>query len=95
MQADLTHVHTNMKNDVGRRSPAVSFAYERGWRQGFVAYGFPGESAVAVQWACLQQLTLSGVRHAAGPDRELDMALDYFQPVWGEVCPLLLLVSRA
>ena len=24
------------------RSPAVSFAYERGWRQNFVWYGFPG-----------------------------------------------------
>ena len=24
-------------------SPAVSFAYERGWRQGFAAAGFPGE----------------------------------------------------
>jgi hypothetical protein len=23
-------------------SPAVSFAYERGWRQGFAAAGFPG-----------------------------------------------------
>jgi hypothetical protein len=23
-------------------SPSVSFAYERGWRQGFAAAGFPG-----------------------------------------------------
>lgn len=38
-------------------SPSVSFAYERGWRQGFVAAGFPG------------------------PDREAEMAMEYFAPV--------------
>jgi len=37
-------------------SPSVSFAYERGWRQGFVAAGFPG------------------------PDRESEMAMEYFEP---------------
>jgi ubiquinone/menaquinone biosynthesis C-methylase UbiE len=37
-------------------SPQVSFAYERGWRQGFAAAGFPG------------------------PDKEFDMANDYFAP---------------
>ena len=26
-------------------SPSVSFAYERGWRQGFAAAGFPGADA--------------------------------------------------
>ena len=38
-------------------SPSVSFAYERGWRQGFAAAGFPG------------------------PDKEFEMARDYFAPV--------------
>eukprot|EP00804_Cyclotella_cryptica_P018376 CCRYP_015467-RA/>CCRYP_015467-RA protein AED:0.31 eAED:0.31 QI:293/1/1/1/1/1/2/321/432 len=38
-------------------SPSVSFAYERGWRQGFAAAGFPG------------------------PDKEFDMAREYFAPV--------------
>ena len=37
-------------------SPQVSFAYERGWRQGFAAAGFPG------------------------PDKEFDMANEYFAP---------------
>ena len=36
------------------RSRAVSFAYERGWRQNFAAAGFPG------------------------PDREAELAMDYF-----------------
>jgi hypothetical protein len=38
-------------------SPSVSFAYERGWRQGFAAAGFPG------------------------PDKEFEMAREYFAPV--------------
>jgi SAM-dependent methyltransferase len=38
-------------------NPAVSFAYERGWRQGFAQAGFPG------------------------PDRETELANDYFAPV--------------
>jgi ubiquinone/menaquinone biosynthesis C-methylase UbiE len=38
-------------------NPAVSFAYERGWRQGFAQAGFPG------------------------PDREAELANDYFAPV--------------
>jgi ubiquinone/menaquinone biosynthesis C-methylase UbiE len=38
-------------------NPAVSFAYERGWRQGFASAGFPG------------------------PDRENELANDYFAPV--------------
>lgn len=37
-------------------SPTVSFAYERGWRQGFQRAGFPG------------------------PDREAEMASEYFAP---------------
>ena len=52
------------------QSPAVSFAYERGWRQAFVAYGFPGLLAasgvlVEVQYrlrltaCCLQAQTES------------------------------------
>jgi len=28
-------------------SPAVSFAYERGWRQGFAQAGFPGPDVEA------------------------------------------------
>ncbi|KAK9784879.1 hypothetical protein WJX73_010017 [Symbiochloris irregularis] len=43
------------------RSPLVSFAYERGWRQGFSWAGFPGA------------------------DQELQMALDYMRPAWGQV----------
>ena len=46
-------------------SPAVSFAYERGWRQGFQQAGFPG------------------------PDREFEMAKEYFAPALADSSTLV------
>lgn len=51
-------------------SPTVSFAYERGWRQGFKQAGFPG------------------------PDKEAEMAMEYFEPVMVH-CPDRVLVDMS
>lgn len=47
----LTHNICLSRHDGKQRdlftSPAVSFAYERGWRQGFAQAGFPGADTEA------------------------------------------------
>jgi hypothetical protein len=52
-------------------SPSVSFAYERGWRQAFVAAGFPGPDKEA-EWA--MDFFAPAIGKSEGPNVLVDMS---------------------
>lgn len=70
----------------------MSFAYERGWRQGFSWAGEGGAGLKAGQECVVHPPTswcfpcnppwLSGF---PGVDKEFDMAMDYLHPAYGSV----------
>ncbi len=63
------------------RSPLISFAYERGWRQGFALAGFPGvdkeyemgewQAARGLGVSAPRLLLLSGLGASLGPNVRL------------------------
>ena len=65
------------------RTSAVSFAYERGWRQSFASAGFPGRSCSELRGPARQGC--DQLHAFAGPDEEFRIAMDYLKPAHDKV----------